>query len=229
MKYDKILFDLDNTLLDFCDAEINAHKLATLKYQIEYRLEDYKVYHDINDALWKEHELGKYTRAEITYLRFKKYLDYLGVTGVDPAEFNKSYVSNLALGKKMMDGALETLKAVKELDAKAYIITNGVTFVQENRLNGHPIMQYIDGICISEAAGAPKPNKEFFIKASEIFGVEFDDKTLVVGDSLSSDIKGGINAGINTCWVNKSGKPHPSDITPTYEIDDITKLIDIVK
>ena len=90
-------------------------------------------------------------------------------------------------------------------------------------------MDYISGICISESVGAKKPDKAFFDKAQQLFDVKFDNQTLVVGDSLSSDIQGGINAGIDTCYVNRHKVENTSSIIPTYEIFDIKDLVNIVK
>ncbi len=229
MKYDKILFDLDNTVIDFDDAEKNGIRLTFEEFSIPFKEEYLTSFHEINDNLWKMLEKGLVERSTLIKIRFEKLFELYNITGVDPLEFNAKYLVNLSKGRKLIDGASNTIKQVFKLGAKCYFITNGAVAVQKNRLIGQPFMDYISGICISESVGAKKPDKAFFDKAEQLFGVEFDDKTLVVGDSLSSDIQGGINAGIDTCYVNRNKDKNLSNIIPTYEIFDIKDLINIVK
>ena len=229
MRYDKILFDLDNTLIDFDDAEKNALKLNFEEFNIEYKPEYNELYHDINDRFWKMLERGEVERSKLKTERFEELFKVLSVTGVNSKEFNDSYLVNLGKGRKLLPNALETVKGAHDLGAKCYLITNGAVSVQNARLKGQEFMRYVSGICISEAVGVNKPSVEYFKKAEEIFGVSFDDKTLIVGDSLSSDIKGGINANIDTCYVNTKKIKNLSPIIPTYEVDEIIKVLDIIK
>ena len=229
MRYDKILFDLDNTVIDFDDAESNGIRLTFEEFNIPFKIEYLTSFHDINDNLWKMLEKGLVDRPTLIKTRFEKLFKLYDIVGVDPAQFNQKYLVNLSKGRKLIDGASHTIKEVFDLGAKCYFITNGAVAVQENRLIGQPFMQFISGICISESVGAKKPDKAFFDKAEELFNIKFDSKTLIVGDSLSSDIKGGINAGIDTCYVNRKKIKNLSSITPTYEIFDIKDLINIVK
>ncbi len=229
MRYDKILFDLDNTLIDFDDAEKNALFLNFEQFNIPYKEEYNPLYHEINDKLWKKLELGEIERSKLKTQRFETLFNLIGVSGIDTKAFNDHYLINLGKGRKLLPNAYETVKGAFDLGAKCYLITNGATSVQNSRLNGQEFMKFILGICISEQVGAKKPDKEFFDKASKIFDIEFDDKTLVVGDSLSSDIQGGINAGIDTCYINRKNTPNTSEIKPTYEVDNIIKVLDIIK
>ena len=229
MKYDKILFDLDNTIIDFDDAESNGIRLTFEEFSIPFKTQYLTSFHKINDDLWKMLEKGLVDRPNLIRIRFEKLFDLYDIKGIDPLDFNSSYLVNLSKGRKLIDGASDTIKQVYDLGAKCYFITNGAIAVQKNRLIGQPFIDFISGICISEAVGAKKPDKAFFDKAKQLFGVEFDDKTLVVGDSLSSDIQGGINAGIDTCYVNRKREKNLTSIIPTYEIYDIKDLIDIIK
>ncbi len=229
MKYDKILFDLDNTIIDFDDAEKNGIRLTFEEFAIPFKKEYLTSFHEINDNLWKMLEKGLIERSNLIRVRFEKLFDLYDIKGVDPLEFNAKYLVNLSKGRKTIDGASQTIEAVYKLGCKCYFITNGAIAVQKNRLIGQPFMNYISGVCVSESVGAKKPDKAFFEKAEELFNVKFDDKTLVVGDSLSSDIQGGINAGIDTCYVNRKREINTSGIIPTYEIYDIKNLIDIIK
>ena len=229
MRYDKILFDLDNTILDFNHAEKSAYQTASKKFELEFNDSYYQLYHEINDKLWKKLEKGGYERSSLIFDRWNEYFNALGVKGVNPLDFNKVYVENLGKGRKLMNNAYETLEGACRLGAKCYIVTNGLLAVQKNRLKDQPFMNYISGVCVSEAVGANKPDKAFFKGAEELFGVKFDDKTVVVGDSLSSDILGGINYGIHTIYVNVTKRPKNIDVTPTYEIDEIIKVLDVIK
>ncbi len=228
MRYDKILFDLDNTLIDFNDAEKNALRLNFLEFNIEYKEEYNPLYHEINDKLWKMLERGEIEREKLKTERFDTLFSLIGVNGIDSTEFNAHYLVNLGKGRKLLPNALETVKGAYAMGAKCYLITNGTTSVQNARLSGQEFMKYISGICISEQIGANKPDKEFFDRAEKLFGVKFDKKTLVVGDSLSSDILGGINKGIDTLYINHKGAVNTSKIIPTYEVDDIIKVLDII-
>lgn len=229
MKYDTVLFDADNTLLDFSLAEYKAFKKVSLEYGLPHNDALYARYSAINDECWKNYEKKLYTREEIVVLRFKIYLSEIGVTTVDPVEFNEKYRLYLGEGKDLISGATEVVKAVKDLGLKVYIVTNGVSKVQSKRLNPQPFFKYLNGVCVSEDAGHPKPDVEFFITASKQFGFELNEKTVIVGDSLSSDIKGGNNAGIDTIWFNPQNKPLPSGYKVTHQITSLYDLLPLLK
>ena len=228
MNYNVILIDLDETILDFRFTEKNAHKLTTLEFNIPYRESDYALYHEINDALWKDLELGKITRNELTKVRFERYLSKIG-SSVNPVDFNEGYITNLSKGKKLLDGALETLKTLHDRGAKIYIITNGLKRVQDGRLSGQEFMNYVSGVAISECLGNSKPSLEFFNQAEKLFNIKFDKNTVVVGDSLTSDIKGANNKGLDSIWINTFNKVAPENVTPTYTVSKIEEVLDIIK
>ena len=194
-----------------------------------FRKEHLDNFHEINDNLWKLLEKGEIIRANLVRIRFEKLFDMFDIKGISPLEFNAKYLENLGKGRRVIDGATQTIIDLTNMGAKCYFITNGAIAIQNSRLKGQPFMDYISGICISESVGYKKPDKEFFIKAEELFNVKFSEKTLVVGDSLSSDIKGGINANIDTCWINRKREENLSNIKPTYEIYKIEELLNIVK
>ena len=229
MKYNKILFDLDNTIIDFDDTEKTALKMACKEYNIPFSTELLSRYHLINDNLWKQLEKGEVLRKDLVRLRFQTLFQEFDILGIDPLEFNTVYMKNIAFGKTLIKNASETVEKCYNLGAKCYIITNGSLSVQYKRLDGQPFIKYISGIAISEEVGASKPSKEFFLNAEKRFNVKFDSKTLVVGDSLTSDILGGINSGLDTCYVFRKEVKNESAIKPTYEIKDIENLIDIIK
>lgn len=229
MRYDIILFDLDNTIIDFDDAEYSAVKKSFEFYNILFEEKYYTSFHEINDGLWKQLEKGLIERKDLIVSRFETLFNLYSINGVDAGLFNEKYLEFLSQGRTLISGAYEVIKTAKSLGAKCYFITNGVEKIQKNRLIGQPFMEYIDGTCVSQNVNAKKPDFEFFKKAEELFNVKFNSKTLVVGDSLTSDIKGGVNFGIDTCWFNRKKETNNQNVSPTYEIHSLLELIDIIK
>ncbi|MBO5927043.1 MAG: YjjG family noncanonical pyrimidine nucleotidase [Clostridia bacterium] len=223
MKYKYCLIDVDNTLLDFCYAEKHAHKLTCETFNIPWSNELYAVYHKINDNWWKRLELGEFTKDQIIVNRHKDYFKYCGVE-FDPLEFNKSYVLNLSKGKKLMPFANELVKLLYDAGLKLYIATNGIAKVQYSRLDDQEFMKYISGLLISEELGSQKPDVAFFKNASIKAGVDFSKNTIIIGDSLTSDIKGGINYGIDTLWINVKNEENPYGDKITYIINRLEEI-----
>ena len=224
MKYNTLLFDLDNTLLDFYDAEKTAFLNTAKIHDLNYSEENFLQYRKINQKWWNNYEKGLYTKEEITTNRFKEYLEFINKTG-NPTEIHKTYVSSLSLGKKTVDGAYQVLEYFKNKGCKILVVTNGVATTQKNRLEGQPFNKFIDGVYVSDVTGFAKPKKEFFDAVQKLSGITFDKKTIIIGDSLSSDIQGGINIGIDTCYFNFSNTTLPCDVKPTYVINKLTELI----
>ena len=187
----------------------------------------YEKYHVINDVWWKRLERGECTKQEVKVNRYVEYFKLLNVD-VSPKDFSDRYLVNLSLGKDLIDGALETLKKLYDSGLKLYIATNGVYEVQKNRLSNQEFMKYIEGVFVSEKLGYQKPQKEFFEMASKEAGIDFTKDTIIVGDSLTSDMLGGVNYGIDTLWVNKDNLENHLNLKLTYEVNNITETIDIL-
>lgn len=220
-KYSTLLFDSDDTLLDFKAAEAAALKEALEFFGIEFSRESHALYSKINQQFWEAHERGEIKRSEISIGRFKRFLESIGNIVVDASQLAPKYEERLACHHPLIEGAWELLEKLKG-KYNLYIVTNGMQKVQEKRLNESRLETFFDDIFISQALGAPKPEKEFF---DIVFSrVKETDKTkiLIIGDSLTSDIKGGINAGIDTCWLNRTGKT--ADVTPTYEVKNLKEI-----
>ena len=228
MKHKYVLFDLDNTLMDFNHAEKNAFYLTVTELGVPFSEELYKKYHLINDGWWKKYEKGLCTRPEVAINRFKDLVEYLNID-IDPEKFNSRYVNNLQKGDKEIDGATKTVKAIYDMGATIYIATNGILKVQRERLKNKEFMKYVKDVFVSEDLGAPKPSLEFFKRASLRNYFPLDSQTVIVGDSLTSDIKGGINAGIATCFVNSNGTLNAENLPITYTVKNITDVIDVLK
>jgi len=217
-----VLFDLDDTLFDFHKAEKIALTKTLVHFGIDPTEETLALYSTINAAHWKRLELGEISREEVKVGRYRELFKTIGVE-CDPAKATAYYESMLAIGHYFMPGAPELLE---ELYGKyrLYIVSNGTAKVQEGRIGSSGIAKYMDGIFISQTLGANKPDKQFF----DICFAEIPDfslsETVIIGDSLSSDIKGGINAGITTVWFNPKGIENDSDIKPDYIIKELSEV-----
>ena len=217
-----VLFDLDDTLFDFHKAEKIALTKTLVHFGIDPTEETLALYSTINAAHWKRLELGEISREEVKVGRYRELFKTIGVE-CDPVKATAYYESMLAIGHYFMPGAPELLE---ELYGKyrLYIVSNGTAKVQEGRIGSSGIAKYMDGIFISQLLGANKPDKQFF----DICFAEIPDfslsETVIIGDSLSSDIKGGINAGITTVWFNPKGIENNNDIKPDYTIKELSEV-----
>ena len=223
MKCKVILFDADETLFDFKKAEKEAFKNSMLELDIEYD-ENYHfaTYKEINTAIWKELEEGLITQEKLKTERFKRLIDKLDMT-FDENDFANIYMTHLGNGSFLFDGAMEL---IEDLSSKYIlsIVTNGLTSVQERRLKKSTIAKHFKDIVISESIGISKPNPDIFEHAINNLGTFNKDEVLMIGDNLNSDIRGGINYNIDTCWYNPNKLENKTDLKPTYEICDYTEL-----
>ena len=227
MKYRNILLDADGTLLDFSKSEKESLFEALVLSGMTPLEEHLKVYSRINDGLWKMLERGEIERNVLTYKRFELLGEHFGFQ-LDAKKIAGDYMNALSQRGDMLDGAEEFLKALKNKKYNIYIVTNGVEPVQSKRLAASLIPRYAKDIFISGAIGYEKPDVRYFEYVAEhIEG--FDKKTaLIVGDSLTSDIRGGINFGIDTCWYNPCDTTVPKDINITYVVNKLDKIFDII-
>ena len=221
-KYSILLLDCDGTLLDFDRAEAQALRKVFEEFHIEFQPEFGILYHQINDACWKALERGEITKPELQRKRFRDLEAALPVSF--PADsMGMRYMELLGEGSDLLPGALEICRELSRTYS-LYLVTNGVARTQENRLNHSGIKEYIRGMFVSEAVGVAKPDFRYFQYVFAHIPGFRPEQALMVGDSLTSDIRGGINAGIDTCWVNAKGEPRPAGWPITYEIADIRGL-----
>ncbi len=217
-----VLFDLDDTLFDFHKAEKIALTKTLVHFGIDPTEETLALYSTINVAHWKRLELGEISREEVKVGRYRELFKTIGVE-CDPVKATAYYESMLAIGHYFMPGAPELLEELYR-KYRLYIVSNGTAKVQEGRIGSSGIAKYMDGIFISQILGANKPDKQFF----DICFAEIPDfslsETVIIGDSLSSDIKGGINAGITTVWFNPKGIENDNDIKPDYTIKELSEV-----
>lgn len=220
-----ILFDLDDTLLDFHMAERIALTKTLVYFGIEPREEILKRYSELNLAQWKLLEQGLLTRDEIKVRRYQLLFEELSIE-VLPEEATSYYENCLGVGHYFIDGAEEVLK---QLSGKyqLYIASNGTATVQQSRMKSADILKYFSDIFISQDIGFNKPSIEFFNSCFSRIENFSREETVIVGDSLTSDIKGGKNAGIKTIWYHKGQVD--SDIVADYEIHKLLELIPLLE
>lgn len=217
-----ILLDLDDTILDFHKAEHIALSATLREIGIEPTEAVLKRYSEINLAHWKRLELGELTRPEVLHGRFTQLFCEFGVDG-DCYEAQRIYEWKLGTGHYFLDGGQELLDTLYE-KYDLYLASNGTDIVQTRRIASANIEHYFKDLFISQRLGFDKPMKEFFDRAfARIEGFN-PDETIIIGDSLTSDIKGGINAGIRTCWFNLHGIKNESGIIPDYEVTTLKEI-----
>ena len=217
-----IFIDLDDTILDFKKAESVALRRSLEIFGITADDKTVSVYSAINDKMWKRLERGENTLEEILVMRFKELFEYLGVKK-DPEKMNETYKKNLSVGHYFMPDAQELLKKLQ--GHRLFIVSNGTTAVQKGRIKSAGIEKYFEKIFLSQDVGFDKPDKRFFdICFKEIEGFNKRD-AIILGDSLTSDIQGGKNAGIRTCWYN----PHKKQGEADYIISSLLEFLDVIQ
>lgn len=226
-KYEWLLFDADDTLLDFKLGEHRAITATLSEAGLPTDDEVIATYSRINDNLWKMLERGEVTKDRLKVLRFTRFCEHYGFDR-DGAALAETYVENLKKQTVLLDGAEEVCRALYG-KYKMYIITNGIEAVQKARFGGSAIKEYFEKCFISDAVGVAKPKKGFFdAVAADIEGFD-KSQALIIGDSLTSDIKGGVEYGIDTCWLNPNGKELPEGMNTTYVIKDIREVLEILE
>ena len=239
MNYKLVLIDLDDTLFDYPKAENSAFRSTFeemgffkenrfLKNQNneEFYTEIKREYEKINSQLWKDLEKGIVNKEELKVIRFEKIIKKFKL------EYDSQKMSEIYL-KKLGEGIFpfkSTEKLCKYLHSKYKIgiVTNGIKEVQYSRIKNSSISNYIDKIIISDEVGVNKPDKRIFEFAINYFGILDKSEVVMIGDSLEADIKGGINAGVDTCWVNLKNMKNKSKIIPKYEIRNLEEIFGIL-
>ncbi len=215
-KYTVLIFDADETSFDYVRGEAFALETSLSEAGIPFRNNFHlELYHRINCRLWQDFEAGAIDREALKVERFRQFLHELGSDGSDPAKFGKRYLEHLGEAGFMIDGAREILDELAENWTLA-LLTNGFSQVQKTRIAKTDTGKYFDTIVISEEVGCQKPQKQIFDLLLERLHHTDRKDVLIIGDSLSSDIQGGINAGIDTCWYNPGKMPLPENVMPTF-------------
>ena len=228
MKYEIILFDADETLFDYKKSEKDAFKNTMLEFDIEYDENHHlKIYQSINTAIWKEFEGGLITQKKLKVERFKRLSDKLNA-GFDENLLATSYMKHLSNSSFLYDDSIELLESLHK-DYRLTIITNGLKDVQDTRIRKSIIAKYFEDIVVSEEIEVSKPDPKIFEHTLNNIKHTDKSKVLMVGDSLTSDIQGGVNFGIDTCWFNPNRIVNTTGIKPTYEIFSLMELKDVLE
>lgn len=218
-----ILWDVDNTLLDFDYSCKGALRQGFQTMGQELTEEMISRYFEINDKYWKMFERGEITKDEVLHKRFEQFFEEYGLLelpGVSVDAFRKEFQRSLGNIYSYLDDSLSICKAL-QTKFKQYIVTNGVSSTQRSKLGLSGFTEVMDGLFISEEVGAPKPSKEYFEYCLEKIEEKDRSRILLVGDSLTSDIKGANMAGMKACWYN----PKEKELTEGYQVDfEITDL-----
>ena len=225
--YDVFLFDADGTLFDFELAEATAFKSVFESYGFRCSDEIITLYSSINDKLWKLFETGGISIEGIKTQRFIRLFDELNIDS-NASDFNEKYVVELGKCAFLLDGARDICEKLTSRRKSIYIVTNGITQVQRTRLSSSLIRDYITDCFISELIGFQKPDARYFEYVLANIPQISKERILLVGDSLTADITGGINAGIDTCWFNEKKTKNLTQTKPTYEISKLSDLIHFI-
>lgn len=227
MLYQTLLFDVDDTLLDFQAAEDQALRRLFAEVGVPWSTDVKATYQQVNQQLWREYERGQISREEVTGTRFGKFFAAFQQP-VDSLKMDQLFRKYLAQGSQRLENSLEIVADLAQ-KADLYVVTNGVSETQRKRLAKADLLPYFKDLFISEETGYQKPMKAYFDYVFARIPDFHPDKTIIIGDSLTSDIKGGQNAGIATVWLNSQGQPPQKGITPTYEIRHLKQLYQILE
>lgn len=234
MKYDILLWDVDGTLMDFKKAEALSLSQSLKEVGVEPSEELITAYSNINVSYWKRLEKGELNKEQVLVGRFVEFLERYGINE-DAVAFMNCYEGHLGYAWFIQDDSLNLCRMLKEKGIRQYVVTNGWVEVQKTKLRESGYNQVIDGAFISDEIGVPKPQKEFFEACFEnIFGTTRPSKddlsrVLIIGDSLTSDMQGGINAGIDRCWYRSPGEKNTENLPITYEITDLHQILFILE
>ncbi|MFC0277804.1 YjjG family noncanonical pyrimidine nucleotidase [Enterococcus devriesei] len=226
MRYETILFDIDDTLLDFKAAEEQALSWLFQDMDVEPSLSVKNAYKKMNQGFWRDHEAGLLSRQDLLDNRFRLFFEQYD-REVDGPKTEARYRHYLNQGHQLMENSLEVVQQLSQKE-ELYVVTNGVSATQHQRLEKSGLAPYFKKFFISEEMGVHKPMKEFFDQVFAEIPQINKEKTVIIGDSLTSDIKGGQVAGIDTIWMNPAQKA-ATIIEPTYQIRELTDLYQILE
>lgn len=223
-----ILWDIDGTLLNFHAAEYAAIKALFAELSLGICTDEMvKRYSEINDIYWKKLERGELTKERILVERFEKFFSEYGIETSVAQEFNEKYQVRLGDTIVYCDDSLNIIKSLKG-KVLQYAVSNGTVIAQTRKLERSGLGALFDGVFLSEQIGVEKPNAEFFDKVFSTIGEDKRAQSIIVGDSLTSDILGGNNAGIMTCWYNPQKKEAPDIYSIDYVISNLCELEKII-
>ncbi len=226
VRYSWLLLDADGTLFDYERAEAAALAQAFADSGLPYDPRSQELYKELNQEMWLVFERGEISAEVLRVERFRRLFDALDLAcAAEP--FSERYLVRLGERADLIQGA-EALLATLHGRVGMVLITNGLQHVQRSRLAHSTLSRYLTDIVISEEVGVAKPDPRIFDAAFEVMGRPARQEVLIVGDSLTSDIRGGNRYGIDTCWYNPQGLPHAPGIKVVYEIRALDELLGII-
>lgn len=228
-KYKVIFWDLDQTLLNFDMAMNHALRAVFAQYGLEMNEEIAARYEAINKSYWFRLESGELTKEQVTVGRFRTLFEERGIADVRPEEINEDYQQALGSVFFFMEGAKELVILLKEKGYRQYVVTNGVNATQASKMKHSGLDKIMDGVFVSEVMGYPKPMKEYFDACFAALPDVSREECILVGDSLTSDMRGAENAGITSCWFNPESREKDVDVRTDYEIRRLEELIPILE
>ncbi|MBQ7295798.1 MAG: YjjG family noncanonical pyrimidine nucleotidase [Clostridia bacterium] len=224
-KYTTLLFDADETLLDFGRDETDALSRILDECGIEKSEENISTYKEINQGLWKALERGEIDKPGLKKVRFRMFFDKIGYTPAeDPFVINERYLSYLGEGGNLLAGAKELISELNSDGYNLYIVTNGIEKTQKKRLGKAGILSYFKELFVSETIGHQKPKKEYFDYVLAHISERDKSKVLLIGDSLTSDIKGALNADIPCAWLRHNPAADSGELKPDFIIANISEV-----
>ena len=224
-----LLWDVDGTLLDFQAAESAAIKTLFNEFSLGECPEDMiHRYSQINESFWQRLERNEITKTQVLVGRFEQFFQEIRVPEELAPEFNKRY--QLRLGDTIVyrDDSINIVRSLKGKISQ-YVVSNGTLVAQTKKLRLSGLGELMDGVFISEEVGVEKPNREFFDAVFKAINIKDPTEVMIVGDSLTSDIRGGNNAGIVSCWYNPDRKPVPSGYRIDHMITDLHEIVTLLK
>lgn len=224
MKYQWILFDADETLFHF-DAFAGLQRMFS-GYGVEFGKEQFIEYQLVNKPLWVQYQDNEITAQQLQETRFEYWAQKVGVT---PKAMNSAFMMAMAEICTPLDGARDLLDSLLANNVKMGIITNGFTELQKIRLEKTEFSHYFELIIISEQVGVAKPDKRIFEHTFSMMGEVELSNILMVGDNPDSDVLGGMNAGVDTCWLNAANLACPNEVKPTYTVTSLVELQTILE
>ena len=228
-KFDWILFDADDTLLDFTSAEREAFSAMLVDFGLSAQEGYFSLYKACNHQAWQAYERGEIDAVDLRRKRFADFIASAGLSkAIDPLAMNTAYLENLIRHTSPLEGALEVLKTLQSRKVRMGIITNGLKEVQRPRIRRVGMEKFFDVVLVSDEIGLAKPDTRFFALAHEAMGLPDKGKVLVVGDSYASDITGAKNYAFPSCWFNPRAQPLPQPAVPDFEIRSLRELIGLV-
>lgn len=221
-----VFIDVDDTLLDFDESAKMSMQIAAEEMGITLPENIWEIFVDINEVLWKDLEQGKLTNAELFHVRWTKIFDAAGITSDGP-EFEKAFLRGLSLCAPVIAGAEGLISYLHE----KYIVgvaSNGPYEQQVNRLEKTGLLSYVDHMFVSGKIGHAKPSRAFFDACMEKLGDIHPGEVMMIGDSISADITGAKDYGMQTCWYNHKGLPADHGYMADYKVDSLLEIKEIL-